>query len=282
MELYEDEPIRQKPRRLPEPVTEAVEKQCRELHMADIIEPSKSPWSAPIVPIRKKDGSIRLCVDYRQLNQITKPDRFPMPNVTDVIASLGGVQYFTSLDLVRGYYQMPIEENSKEYTAFSTPRSHWQFKRLPFGLKNSPAAFQREMQSILKEFPWKKVLVYIDDILVMEQTWEKHLDLLDKVLTTLGKRGVKIKLSKCQFAKPQIQFLGHLVSRDGISKPPEYIKAIAEYKLPTTTSEMRKFLGLVGFQRKFIPRCAEIAKPLSAETAGNKNDKITWTQEMSE
>ena len=280
IELYEESPISQKPRRFPEPVAEAIEEQCKELFGADIIEPSKSPWSAPVEPVRKKDGSIRLCVDYRLLNQVTKPDRFPMPNVTDVIAGLRGVKYFTSLDLVRGYYQMPIAEDSREYTAFSTPRSHWQFKRLPFGLKNSPAAFQREMQAILKEFPWKKVLVYIDDILLMEKTWEDHLVLLDQVLTTLGQRGVKLKLSKCSFGKTQLSFLGHIVGRDGVSKSAEYIKAVVEYPQPTTPRQMQQFLGLIGFQRKFISRCAELAKPLSAVTSGKKNGKLIWTEEM--
>ena len=280
MELYNESPISQKPRRFPEPVAEAIEEQCKELYNADVIEPSKSPWSAPVVPVRKKDGTIRLCVDYRLLNQVTKPDRFPMPNVVDVIAGLGGVRYFTSLDLVRGYYQMPIEEESREYTAFSTPRSHWQFKRLPFGLKNSPAAFQREMQAILKDFPWKKVLVYIDDILLMEKTWEDHIALLDQVLTTLGQRGVKLKLPKCSFGKTQLNFLGHIVGRDGVSKSAEYIRAVVEYPQPTTPKQMQQFLGLVGFQRKFIPRCAELAKPLSAVTSGRRNEKLTWTEEM--
>ena len=247
---------------------------------SDVIEPSKSPWSAPIVPIRKKDGTIRLCVDYRRLNDVTKPDRHPMPNANDVISGLSGVKYFTTLDLVRGYYQMPIEEGSREYTAFSTPRGHYQFKRLPFGLKNAPSAFQREMQAVLEGFQWKKVLVYIDDILIMENSWESHLVLLDKVLGTLIKNGIKIKPAKCCFGQKKVKFLGHIIEPEGVRKDPGYMESISKYEKPSTVKELRAFLGIINFQRKFIPRCSEIAKPLSELTGGKSGDKITWNEEM--
>ena len=154
IELWDDTPIYQKPRRLPEPVSQEIEAQCKELQLLDIIEPSMSPWSSPVVPVRKKDGKIRLCIDYRRLNAVMKADRFSLPNLTDAVFSLYGVTYFTSLDLVRGYYQFSLAEESRELTAFSTTHSHWQFKRLSFGLKNAPAAFQREMQQVLSGFPW--------------------------------------------------------------------------------------------------------------------------------
>ena len=280
IELYDYTPIRIKPRRLPEPVVKDVENQCKELNLLDIIEPSKSPWSAPIVPIRKKDGSIRLCVDYRKLNEVTVPDRFPMPNVTDVLAGLKGVKYFTCLDLVRGYYQMGIEPESREITAFSTPHGHWQFKRLPFGLKNAPSAFQREMQEVLKGFSWKNVLVYIDDILIMEESWEKHLQLVDQVLKTLAKHGIKIKPSKCEWVKKEVKFLGHLIGQRGVRKTPQYIVAIRDFQKPTTVRGMREFLGVINFQRKFLPKCAELSKPLSQVTGGPSRNDIEWNPEM--
>ena len=145
IELLSDVPIYQKPRRLPEPVADEIESQCRELQLLDVIEPSRSPYSSPVVPIRKKDGTLRLCVDYRRLNAVTKPDRFPLPNLNDSIYSLHSKRYFTSLDLVRGYYQLPLDEKSRECTAFSTPHNHWQFKRLSIGLRNAQSAFQREI-----------------------------------------------------------------------------------------------------------------------------------------
>ena len=165
--LSNDTPIYQRPRRFPQPVAEELERQCQELNEADIIEPSISAFSSPIVPVRKKDGTIRMCIDYRKLNSVTVPDKFPVPNLLDSIYSLKGNSYFTKLDLVRGYYQLPIDASSREYTAFSTQKSHWQFKRLSMGLKNAPAAFQREIQAVLSAFPSNKVIAYLDDILVM-------------------------------------------------------------------------------------------------------------------
>ena len=147
IDLTDAFPIYQKPRRFNDQVTESISKQCRELELLDIIEPSKSAWSSPVVPILKKDGTLRLCVDYRKLNLVTKPDRYPIPNLTDNVYSLSEMKFFTTLDLVRGYYQLPLAEDSREYTAFSTPAGLFQFKRLPFGLRNAPAAFQRAMQA---------------------------------------------------------------------------------------------------------------------------------------
>ena len=209
IELWDDTPIYQRPRRLPGPISQEIEAQCKELELLDIIEPSSSSWSSPVVPVRKKDGNIRLCVDYRRLNAVTKPDRFPLPNLTDAVFGLYGVKFFTSLDLVRGYYQLPLEENSRELTAFSTPHNHWQFKRLSFGLKNAPAAFQREMQHVLSGFSWRKVVVYIDDVLIMSETYAEHLDLVRRVLTTLDAHGIKVKLSKCTWFAEEVEYLGH-------------------------------------------------------------------------
>ena len=282
IELYDQTPIRQRPRRLPDPVAQAVEDQCQELEELGIIEPSKSPWSSPIVPIRKKDGTIRLCVDYRKLNQATVPDRFPMPNAGDILSGLGGMKYFTTLDLVRGYYQMPIEEESREFTAFSTPRNHWQFKRLPFGLKNAPSAFQREMQAVLRGFSWRRVLVYIDDILIMSESFEEHLEMVERVLSVLKEHGMKIKPGKCCWFREEVQFLGHMISSRGMKKTTEFMNKIKSYRRPENTRELREFLGLVNYQRKFIPGCSEIAKPLSGLTGGDRNKKLVWTEEMEE
>ena len=281
--LYDETPIFQRPRRFSPPITEAIEQQCQELHSLDIIEPSISPWSSPVVPVIKPDKSIRLCVDYRKLNKVTIADRFPMVNLADSVFGLHGIKYFTSLDLVRGYYQLPLHEDSKKFTAFSTAYGHWQFKRLSFGLKNAPAVFQREMQRILNEFPKCKVIVYIDDILILGHSFEEHLKLVDRVLALLQKYGLKIKLSKCSWAQIEVKFLGHLVSRSGLRKHPDYIHKIKDFKPPSTVHELRKFLGFVNFQRKFIPLCSVIAKPLSSLTGGRKSQgkqKLLWTEEM--
>ena len=197
--LYDNTPIRQNKRRYPPPVVDEIERQCEELLSMDIIEYSKSPYSAPVVPIRKKDGSLRMCIDYRKLNAVTKPDSFPMPVMQDLVFSMHGNRYFTTLDLVKGYYQVPLDPDGAECTAFSTTRNHYQFKRLAFGLKNAPSAFQREMQSVLAGFDSKNVVVFIDDILIVSDSFEKHLHLVGQVLTTMANYGIKIKLSKCSF-----------------------------------------------------------------------------------
>jgi hypothetical protein len=280
IDLTDYTPIYQRPRRFAEVVNQEIEKQCHELELKYIIEPSSSPWSSPIVPVRKKDGSIRLCVDYRMLNMVTKADKFPLPNLNDAVFGLHGMIYFTTFDLVKGYYQLPLDPESRELTAFSTPRAHWQFKRLSFGLKNAPAAFQRELQNILGQFPWKKVIVYIDDVLIMSETFEEHCELVEKVMSTLLTHGVRLNVKKCSWFSESVEFLGHVVSRDGLSKPPAYVEAVRSFPRPTTVTQLREFLGLVQFQRKFIKDCSLIMKPLSSVTGGKKKRKIDWTQEM--
>ena len=280
IELIDETPIYQRPRRFPESVTQEIEEQCKELQLADIIEPSSSPWSSPVVPIRKKDGSMRLCIDYRKLNSVTKADKFPLPNLTDAVFGLHGIAYFTSLDLVRGFYQQPLEERSREFTAFSTPRAHWQFKRLCFGLKNAPSAFQRQMQGVLSDFPWRKVIVYIDDVLIMSETFEEHLSLVQKVLRTLGSHGVKVKSKKCHWFERRVEFLGHGVSSEGLKKLDSYVENVTNFPRPDTVRKLREFLGLVNFQRKFIPNCSVIMKPLSRLTGGRPSGKLKWSDEM--
>jgi hypothetical protein len=280
IKLTDNTPIYQRPRRFAKPIGEEIERQCRELNSLDIIEASISPWSSPVVPVRKKDGSIRMCIDYRQLNRVTVPDKFPVPNLSDSIFGLHGTQYSTRLDLVRGYYQLPIDEESRPYTAFSTPRNHWQFKRLSFGLRNAPAAFQREIQAVLSTFPSSKVIAYIDDILIMGSTFKEHLDLVTKVLQTLVDYNIKIKPSKSEFFKSEVEYLGHIVSKSGIKKTVDYVKKISEYPRPVTVGELREFLGFVNFQRKFLPNCSEIQKPLSCLTGQGKKKVLAWTPEM--
>lgn len=282
IELTDSTPIRQKPRRFPEPVVKEIERQCDELKQLDIIEYSKSPWSSPVVPVKKKDGSLRLCIDYRQLNKVTRADRFPMPNMTDLVFGLHGTRYFTTLDLVKGYYQVPLHPDSVDCTAFSTTRNHYQFKRLPFGLRNAPMAFQREMQTVLHDFNTKQVVVYIDDILIMSKSFSEHVDLVGKVLATLINYGMKIKLNKCCWFKGEVDFLGHVVGCDGVKKSPKYVKEVQQFPKPGTVKQLRSFLGLVNFQRKFIPQCSVICKPLSKLLGSSDKALILWSDEMNQ
>ena len=279
--LTDDTPVYHRPRRLPEPIASEVERQCKELESMDIIEESNSPWSAPVVPLRQPDGRIRLCIDYRGLNAQTKADRSPIPCLTDSVYSLHGKKYFTTLDLVRGYYQVPLSPESREFTAFSTTQSHYQFKRLSFGLRNAPAAFQREMQAVLSAFPRSKVVLYIDDILIMEESFEAHLELVGKVLATLDKHGMKIKASKCQWFQKEVDFLGHTISARGLRKQAAYVEKVESFQCPETVRELQQFLGLVNFQRKFVKDMSLIQKPLSEATRGRPRSRIDWTEERS-
>ena len=231
----------------------------------------------------KKDGTLRLCIDYRALNKQTISDKHPIPNLTDSIFGLHGTKFFTRLDLVRGYYQIPLEESSRPYTAFSTSKNHWQFKRLSFGFKNAPAVFQREIQAVLSGFPSNKVIMFIDDILIMSDTFEEHVSLVQKVLLTLQRYGIKIKPIKCEWFKSEVEYLGHNVSKSGIKKTSAYIDKVKSYPRPKTVGELREFLGLVNFQRKYIPNCSLIQKPLSKLTGNHRRSKVlNWTTEMND
>ena len=229
-----------------------IEDQCQALHLLDIIEPSKSAWSSPVVPVRKKDGKLRLCVDYRRLNAVIKPDRFPLLNLTDSIYGLFGMKYFSTMDVVKGYYHLQLAESAREVTTFSSPRGHWQFKRFPFGLRDAPAAFQREMTYILGEYSHRNVMVYIDDVLVMNATFEEHVATVRKLLTTLRTYGIKVKPEKCSWFRSEVEYLGHMIGVDGIRKPPSFLDKIRDFPRPHNVRQLREFLGLANFQRKFV------------------------------
>ena len=221
IELTDDTPIYIRPRKMSAPVADEVERQCLELERLGIIERCESSWNAPIVHIRKKGGTMRLCIDYRRLNKQTVTTRFPMPEVNDtVFGTHHGVQWFSALDISKAYYHLPLEEESRDYTAFSTPRAHWRFRRLPFGLKNAPAQFQKEMQTILHGFAREQLVVYLDDILLKETTFEKHVQLVDDVLTALESQGIKLNGRKCTWFQPEVKFLGHVISSSGLRKSP--------------------------------------------------------------
>ena len=279
IQLTDYTPIWQRPRVFAEPVNREIESQCQELLNADIIESSNSAWSSPCVPVRKTDGSLRLCIDYRQVNNVTQTMKFPMPNLNHCLYKAHDIKFFTKLDLVRGYYQVQLDDDSKQYTAFSTLQNHFQFKRLPFGLKNSGIAFQKTMQEILLPLSNSNIIIYIDDILIMSHSFDEHLSLVGKVLQTLAKFHVKIKVKKCEFFVNKVNFLGHILSNEGLTKSPEFVSKVKDFERPTTITGLRQFLGLVNFQRKFIPKCAEMSRPLTELTGQKKKAKIDWTVE---
>lgn len=240
-----------------------VKKQLAELLEKGYIEPSSSPFGAPVLFVQKKDGSLRMCVDYRALNKLTVKNRYPLPRIDDLFDALQGATCFSSLDLMSGYHQIRVAPADVEKTAFRTPIGHFQFRVLPFGLCNAPATFQTEMNRIFGDELGKSLLVYLDDILVFSKTPEEHLQHLRHVLTKLREHNFYAKMSKCEFNKPELAYLGHIVGREGIKPDPKKVAVVQAWPTPTTVSDLRQFLGLANYFRKFILAYAATARPLN-------------------
>ncbi|XP_078234087.1 uncharacterized protein LOC144583660 [Pogona vitticeps] len=266
------------PYRVTGPYRDKVRKELDEMLRENIIVPSSSPWSSPIVLVDKPDGSIRFCVDYRKLNRVTTPDAYPMPRLDNLIETIGGCRFISSLDLVKGYWQLRIDPRDQEKTAFCSPFGLYEFRVLSFGLRNAPATFQRLMDQTLaglNDF----TVAYIDDIGIFSNTWEDHLIHLELVLQRLSAAGLTVKASKCQLGSPEIKYLGHMVG-GGMIKPLEAkIEAVRDWPRPNTKKKVKSFLGLVGYYRKFIPRFSEIAAPLTDLTRKKADDRIPWTSD---
>ena len=281
MELAETQPIRAKYRRIPPYSYEAVKIEIEKLLETGVIEPSNSPWSSPISIAVKKDNSIRICLDLRKVNALTRKDAKSIPNIDEMFDALTGKKIFSSLDLLQGFHQIPLSEKSKEYTAFTAGSlGFYQYTRMPFGLCNATATFQRTMETVLKDLLRVMCLVYIDDVIVHSVTEHQHLKNLDVILTRLHDHGLRLKPSKCVLFRSKLNFLGHTISDNGISKDQSKVEAINNWKEPTSVRELRSFLGLTGFLRRFIAGYATIATPLTNLLAGYSNKKGSRKKNM--
>ena len=269
-------PIRQPARRLPHAMREEVDQQVEDMLRNGIIQPSSSPWSAPVILVQKKDGTYRFCVDYRALNEVTVRDSYPLPRIDETLESLGGAEYFSTLDMASGYWQVLMRKLDKEKTAFTTGRGHYEFNVMPFGLTNAPATFQRLMEYVLAGLQWEHCLIYLDDIIVFAKSFEEQLERLQEVLDCLYEAGLKLKPSKCHLVKSKVDFLGHVVSRNGLSVDPRKVEAITKYPRPQNLTQLRQFLGLSGYYRRFIKNYSTIAAALFR--LERKEVKWDWTE----
>lgn len=254
--------IKQQVRRESPAVMLEIQRQIDEMLKNGIISHSKSPWLSPIVMVRKSDGSLRFCIDFRKLNEATVKDSYPLPRIEELLTKLNGCSRFSKIDLAAGYWQIPMDEASAPFTAFSHGRGLYEFKRMPFGLTNAPATFQRAMEGLMHEWLDVFLLLYIDDLLIHSKSDDDHLRQIDLVLKRLAAAGLTARIDKCEWFKSEVKFLGHVVSANGLSMDPEKVSAITEMPVPTKRKELRTFLGVVGFYRRFVKQMADIAKPL--------------------
>ena len=269
-------PIKMKPYRTPLNKRELVDKAINEMMDANIIRRSKSPWSFPIVVVDKKDGSKRFCVDFRQLNKITKTNSFPLPLIDDLLDQLGKAKYFTSLDLKSGYWQVLMDEKDKEKTAFVCHKGLFEFNVMPFGLCNAPQIFSELMSIVLQDLD-SFALAYLDDILIFSKTIQDHEKHIKTVFERLRKHGLKLKAKKCSFVKEQTQYLGFVIGKDGIKPDPEKVAAIRTLPAPCTVKEVRSFIGMCSYYRRFVPNFSKIAEPLVTLT--KKYARFKWDNE---
>ena len=270
-------PIKQRPRREPLGMKDAVKEEIEKMMNKGIIEPSTSAWASPIVLVRKKDGSIRFCIDYRKLNDVTSKDAYPLPRIEDNLDALKGAKFFSTLDLASGYWQVEMAPEDKAKTAFCTKYGLFQFNVMPFGLCNAPSTFERLMETVLRGMQWERAVLYLDDIIIFSENVEEHLERLKEIFQRLKAANLMLKPSKCHFFKQQVEFLGHIVSQRGVSTDPSKVEAVKEWPIPRRVRDVRAFLGLTGYYRRFIQNYGEIAKPLHELT--EKNTAFVWTSE---
>lgn len=273
----DEDPVYSKTYRYPYHMKEEIQVQIQKLLDNKIIKPSISPYSSPVWIVPKKlDASgkkkWRLVIDYRKLNEKTIEDKYPLPRIDEILDNLGRCTYFTTLDLAQGFHQIEMSPESVEKTAFSVNNGHYEYVRMPFGLRNAPSTFQRVMDNILKEHLYQCCFVYMDDIVIFSRSLHDHMVHLRKIFNKLRQFNLKVQLDKSEFLRKEVQFLGHVITPEGIKPNPSKIIAVQEYPLPKTTKEIRAFLGLVGYYRRFIQNFAKIVSPFTR--CLKKNTKI--------
>ena len=270
-------PIKMAPYKIAPHKLPAIRAEIQEMLERGVIAPSKSPFSSPIVMVPKKDGTNRMCIDYRKLNEITVKDAYPLPRIGQTIDALQGAGFFSSHDLARVYWQVAVAREDQHQTVFCTPDGGlFEFVKMPFGLTNAPAIFQRLMNNIFAADLFRHVLIFLDDVLTYSKTPNDLLHQIEKVFLTLRRAGLKLKPKKCNLFQTEVHYIGHVIDKGGMRHNPQKIDAVRNWERPKTVTQVRSFTAFCNYYRKFVKKFAEVAKPLYALTS--KAVKFTWTE----
>ena len=279
IEVENARPIRQKAYPVSKKIQEEMHSQTREMLETGVIEPSNSGWSSPVVMVRKSNGKYRFCIDFRKVNMVSKPDAYPLPNMDQILRKLQCARYISTLDLSSAYHQIPLQKESKPITAFTVPgMGLFQFTRMPFGLSNAGASFQRLIDRIIGPELEPNAFSYLDDIIIATETFEEHLEWIQRVLQRVQEAGLTINREKSVFGHSEVKYLGVLVNREGFRPDPDKIEPVMRYPEPKNLRQLRRFLGMASWYRKFLKDFATIAEPLTRLT--KKDHRYEWTEEQ--
>ena len=290
IKITDPQPFKDRYRRIPPHLYEKVKAHLQEMVEVGAIRRSFSPWASALVLVRKKDGGLRFCIDLHKLNNRTVKDGYSLPHIEDTLDCLHGAVWFSTLDVKSGYWQVELEEKAKPLTAFTMgPLGFWECECMPFGLTNAPATCQRLMESCLGELHLNWCIIYLDDIIIFSRIPEEHLQRLKAVISKLRAAGLKLKPTKCDLFKQQINYLEHVDSKEGVSTDPDKITAVTESPQPTIVTDIRSFLGFASFYRRFISNFSKVAKPLNkllqnmeGTPSQKKKFKVYWGPEQQE